>query len=197
MERSGLRLQLMKQQALAGDIVLLFADESEALTHPYLARAWAKRGADLRVEAPGQAQKIAMIGALDFVSRQLTVVTSQTKRSADFIALLERLDRLHGPKPGAACKPVVIVLDNGPIHASKAARAALAERKHWLTPEWIAKYAPELNDVEREWKTLKAHHLAHKTFKNRDDLKVAIDADIKAINSTRKSQPLANQRISA
>ena len=29
-ERSGLRLQLMKQQALAGDIVLLFADESEA-----------------------------------------------------------------------------------------------------------------------------------------------------------------------
>jgi hypothetical protein len=26
----------MKQQALAGDIVLLFADESEALTHPYL-----------------------------------------------------------------------------------------------------------------------------------------------------------------
>jgi hypothetical protein len=50
-ERSGLRLQLMKQQALAGDIVLLFANESEALTHPYLARAWAKRGADLRVEA--------------------------------------------------------------------------------------------------------------------------------------------------
>jgi hypothetical protein len=48
--------QLMKQQALAGDIVLLFADESEALTHHYLARAWAKRGADLRVEAPGQSQ---------------------------------------------------------------------------------------------------------------------------------------------
>jgi transposase len=41
---------------------------------------------------------------------------------------------------------------------SKAARAALAERQHWLTPEWTAKYAPELNDIEREWKTLKAHH---------------------------------------
>jgi hypothetical protein len=196
-ERSGLRLQLMKQQALAGDIVLLFADESEALTHPYLARAWAKRGADLRVEAPGQSQKIAMMGALDFVSRQLTVVTSQTKRSADFIALLEWLDRIYGPKPGAACKPVAIVLDNGPIHASKATRAALAERKHWLTPEWTAKYAPELNDIEREWKTLKAHHLAHKTFKGADDLKIRIDADIQAINSTRKSQPLASQRISA
>ena len=197
MERSGLRLQLMKQQALAGDIVLLFADESEALTHPYLARAWAKRGADLRVEAPGQSQKIAMIGALDFASRQLTVVTSQTKRSADFMVLLEQFDRIHGPKPGVECKTVTIVLDNGPIHASKATRAALAERKHWLTPEWMAKYAPELNDIEREWKTFKAHHLAHKTFKNRDDLKITIDADIQAINSARKSQPLANQRISA
>jgi transposase len=196
-QRSGLRLQLMKQQALADDIVLLFADESEALTHPYLARAWAKRGADLRVEAPGQSQKIAMMGALDFVSREIIVETSQTKRSADFIALLKRLDHIHGPRPGATCKPVTIVLDNGPVHTSKATRAALADRKHWLTPESLAKYAPELNDIEREWKTLKAHHLAHKTFKNRDDLKKVIDADIQAINSSRKAQPLANQRISA
>ena len=52
-ERVGLRLQLRKQQAAAGDIVLLYGDESEALTHPYLARAWAKVGADLRVPAPG------------------------------------------------------------------------------------------------------------------------------------------------
>jgi hypothetical protein len=36
----------LKQQAQAGDIVLLFQDESEALSHPYLAHAWAKRGAD-------------------------------------------------------------------------------------------------------------------------------------------------------
>jgi len=41
-DRGGLRLKLFKAQAEAGDIVLLFADESEALTHPYLARAWAK-----------------------------------------------------------------------------------------------------------------------------------------------------------
>ena len=120
MERCGLRLQLMKQQALAGDIVLLFADESEALTHPYLARAWAKRGADLRIEAPGQSEKIALMGALDFISRELIVETSQTKRSSDVIALLERLDYIYGPKPGTPCKPVTIALDNGPVHTSKA-----------------------------------------------------------------------------
>src|SRR5712692_11862187 len=43
-DRAGLRLKLLKQQADAGDIVLLSQDESEVLTHPYLAHAWAKRG---------------------------------------------------------------------------------------------------------------------------------------------------------
>jgi transposase len=95
------------------------------------------------------------------------------------------------------CKPAVIVLDNGPIHASKATRDALAERKHWLTPEWLPQYTPELNDIEREWKTFKAHHLARKTFDNRDSLKATIDADIQTINTDRISNPLANKRISA
>ena len=105
----GLRLQLRKAQAEAGDIVLLYGDESEALTHPYLARAWATRGADLSVPAPGQAKKVAMMGSLDHVERRLIVHTSRTKRSSDFIAHLEQLDRLHGPKPGRARKPVVLV----------------------------------------------------------------------------------------
>ena len=108
----------------------MFCDESEALTHPYLARVWAKRGADLRVPAPGQSKKIAMMGTFDWTRRKLIVTTSRTKRSSDFIAHLQALDRLYGPKPGFALKPVVIVLDNGPIHVSKATLAALAERAH-------------------------------------------------------------------
>lgn len=194
---SGLRLMLLKQQALAGDIVLLFADESEALTHPYLARAWAKRGADLRVAAPGQASRIAMTGAFDFAQRRLIVHTSKTKRSADVIALIERLDRSYGPRPGMAAKPVRIVLDNGPVHTSKATLAALAERRHWLTPEWLAKYAAELNDIEREWKTLKAHHLAHRTFADTAALQTAIDREIGIMNAARQPHPLASHRISA
>jgi transposase len=80
---------------------------------------------------------------------------------------------------------------------AKATRAALAARAHWLTPERLPKYAPELDDIEREWKTLKAHRLAHKTFHDRDSLKAAIDADVKSNNSHRKTQVLAKQRISA
>ena len=192
-----MRLQLRRAQAKAGDIVLLYADESEALTHPYLARAWARRGADLRVPAPGQAKKVAIMGALDWAGRKLTITTSRTKRSTDFIALLEALDQLYGPRPGFKTKPAVIVLDNGPIHVSKATLAALAARAHWLTVEWLPKYAPELNDIESVWRDLKAHHLAHLTFADEATLDAAIHDAVIALNAERNSDPLGNRRISA
>src|SRR3954463_13037695 len=130
-ERSGVRLRLLKQQAAAGDIHLLFGDEAEALTHPYLARCWAERGADLRIEAPGRAKKRALLGVLDHATGELVVITSGTKRSGDFADLLTRLARSYAPRPGGASRPVVLALDNGPIHTSKASRRALAARP-WL-----------------------------------------------------------------
>jgi hypothetical protein len=138
-----------------------------------------------------------MLGVLDWARRKLIVRTSRTKRSSDFIALLEEVDRRYGPKLGAAITPIVLVLDNGPIHTSKMSRAALAERAHWLTVEWLPKYAPELNDIEVLWRDLKRHHLAHQTFTGPDDLDCAIPDAVMKLNAERNRHPLANQRIAA
>src|SRR4051794_25258755 len=77
---------------------------------------------------------MAMLGVLDWATRELLVHTSRTKRSSDFIDLLSELGRRYGPRPGLIGTPVVLVLDNGPIHTSKASRrlggeSALAERR--------------------------------------------------------------------
>ena len=181
---------------------MLFGDQSEALTHPYLAHAylahaWVRQGADMRVNAPGQAHKVAMLGVQDAVTRQLIVQTSETKRSADFIALLGRLDREYGPQPGRRRRPVTLVLDNGPIHTSKASRAAMAARP-WLTIEWLPKYAPELNDIERAWRDLKRHFLAHLTFASTDELDYTIQQAVHAMNHERAEQHLwHDHRIAA
>ena len=53
---------------------------------------------------------------------------------------------------------MVLVLDNGPIHTSRATTKALAARP-WLRVEWLPKYAPELNAIERCWRDLKRHFL--------------------------------------
>ncbi|MGH6630586.1 MAG: IS630 family transposase [Burkholderiales bacterium] len=195
-DRAGLRLKLLKQQAEAGDIALLFADESEALTHPYLAHAWAKRGADLRVPAPGQSRKLALLGGLDHGAARLIVHRSRTKRSTDFISLLEAIDTHYGPRPGRVSKPAVLVLDNGPIHTSKLTRAALAQRP-WLTIEWLPKYAPELNDIERSWRDLKRHFLAHQTFSSVEQLDAAVALAVDHLNHERGSHLCHDQRIAA
>lgn len=188
--RSGLRLNLLKQQTASGDIAaLLFEDESEALTHPYLAHVWAPRGADLRVQAPGQSRKRAILGVRDAVGGVLTVVTSATKRSTDFVELLETLDRRYAPEVTGNQQPVVLVLDNGPIHTSKLSRSALATRP-WIQVEWLPKYAPELNDIERDWRHLKRHFLANQAVLDLDDLDRRIHAAVAEINRRRTSPPL-------
>src|SRR4051812_38978996 len=188
-ETSRQRLADLKVQAAAGAIDLVFLDESEALTHPYLARCWARRGTELRIQAPGQARKRAMLGAFDPLRRHLLVHTSATKRSTDFVALLDHLGAAYGTTERA--RPLVAVLDNGPIHRSKLTIRALAERP-WLTLEWLPKYAPELNDIERCWRDLKQHQLANRTFADPDTLARAIPDAVARLNHERqhKSSPL-------
>ena len=56
--------------------------------------------------------------------------------------------------------------------------------------------APGLG-VERAEGDLKAHHLAHQTFKDIDALDQAIHAAVHARNQQRRPHPLAKQRTSA
>ena len=69
--------------------------------------------------------------------------------------------------------------------------------QHWLTVEWLPKYAPELNDIEVVWRDLKAHHLAHQTFTNVEALDRAIHAAVEALNHERNVHSLVNWQISA
>ena len=87
--------------------------------------------------------------------------------STDFVALLDDLGAAYGAT--GRTKPLVAVLDNGPIHKSKLTAKALAARP-WLTTEWLPKYTPELNAIEHCWRDLKQHHLANRTFIDTNDL---------------------------
>jgi len=87
---------------------------------------------------------MAMVGALDAATRELLVRTSPTKVSADFIGLLKLVDWRYGPKPGGTRRPVVLVLDNGPVHTSKPSTAAHAARP-WITRRVAASLYTPLN----------------------------------------------------
>jgi transposase len=83
------------------------------------------------------------------------------------------------------------VLDNGPIHRSKLTTRAITQSTR-LTLEWLPKYAPELNDIERCWRDLKPHYLANHTFADADALARAIPDVVARLNHERqpKSSPI-------
>jgi hypothetical protein len=88
-------------------------------------------------------------------------------------------------------RAVAVKRPNWPIRVSKLSLAALAARAHWLTVEWLPKYAPELNDIEAVWRDLKAHYLAHQTFTDVSDLDQAFHNAVHDLNQVRMSVPLA------
>lgn len=187
MQQFRQRLEELKAQAEAGEILLLYEDESEALTHPYLARIWAKKGADLRVQAPGKAEKCVLLGVREAVHWQLSVITRNSKCSADFLVLIEEVERVY--RQPAGNRPVVMVLDHGTIHVSGISQRALAERADWLKVEWLPRYAPELNPIEHDWRDLKQHYLANQAFQGLNDLESRIHRAIDAINGKRSGNP--------
>lgn len=148
---------------------------------------WAKKGADLRVQAPGKAEKCVLLGVREAVHQQLLVVTREQKCSADFLALLEEVERVY--RPSAGPRPVVITLDHGTIHVSGVSQRALAERADWLKVEWLPRYAPELNPIERDWRDLKQHYLANQAFQGLKDLESRVHRAIAAINGKRSGNP--------
>jgi transposase len=160
-------------------MLLMFADEAELSTHPYLACTWARRGENLTVQAPGKALKRALFGARVHGSEELMVNTARTKDSAAFCDFLNEL------KPRTQGRRVHLVLDNGPIHHSRLTRAALEQAQDRLSIEWLPGYAPELNDIERDWKHLKAHYLAHQAFVTIDRMERTVRQSVSDINRCR------------
>src|SRR5687767_2301036 len=63
--------------------------------------------------------------------------------------------------------------------------------------EWLPKYAPELNDIERCWRDLKQHYLANRTFADADALARAIPDAVARLNHERQPHSSPLRRRSA
>ena len=136
---------------------LHYEDETHVETTPYLTRVWHRRGRQPTVPAAGTNRRLTVFGSVEASGRGRVELLTAAQDSAAFARYLAALDARHA----ATGREVFLVLDNGPCHTSKASTAALAERAEWLHVIWLAKYSPELNPKEREWRALKRDHRGH------------------------------------
>jgi transposase len=132
-------------------------DETHLETNPYLARVWHRRGQQPLVPAVGTNRRLTAFGSVEVFGRGRVEVLCAEQTAACFLLYLRALDVRHV----ATGREIYLVLDNGPCHRSKVSQAALHERASWLHVIWLARYSPELNRKEREWRYLKRDARGH------------------------------------
>jgi hypothetical protein len=136
---------------------LHYEDETHLDTNPYLSRVWHRVGTQPTLPAAGTNRRLTVFGSVEAQGRGRIELLTVHQDSAGFARYLAALEARHA----ATGRQIILVLDNGPCHVSKATQAALAERAAWLEVIPLARYSPHLNPKEHEWRILKRDHRGH------------------------------------
>jgi len=132
-------------------------DETHLETNPHLSRVWRRRGQQPTAPAVGTNRRLTAFGSVEIFGRGRVEVLCAEQTSACFLFYLQALDVRH-VETG---REMYLVLDNGPCHRSKTSQEALQDRAAWLHVIWLARYSPQLNRKEREWRYLKRDVRSH------------------------------------
>jgi len=136
---------------------LHYEDETHLDTNPHLSRVWHRVGQQPTVPAAGTNRRLTVFGSVEALGRGRVEVLQARQDSAGFERYLAALDARHD----ATGRQIILVLDNGPCHTSTATRRALAARAAWLEVLPLARYSPQLNPKEHEWRLLKRDQRGH------------------------------------
>jgi transposase len=136
---------------------LHYEDETHLETNPSLGWLWHRVGEQPTVPAAGTNRRLTVFGSVEALGRGRVEVLQARQDSVGFARYLAALDARHT----ATGRGVILVLDNGPCHTSKATQRALAARRDWLEVLPLARYSPHLNPKEHEWRRLKRDHRRH------------------------------------
>lgn len=142
---------------------ILFEDESDLHLMPVLRSMW-MRGRQRRIPTPGNNRKVHLFGALDIHTGLWHYLVRSTKRSTDFMALLEQLLQFY------PTGTIIMIVDSASIHTSKITQKWLDQHPR-LQLLYLPKYiAADLNPVEKVWWRLKDVIAANRCFKDLTEL---------------------------
>ena len=117
-----------------------------------------------------------MLGAVDFVTKQLVTVTNTTYITATTVCDLLHL--LAAQYPGV---PITLVLDNA-RYQKCALVQDLAKQLH-IELLYLPAYSPNLNLIERLWKYVKKQCLNGKYYATFAEFQTAIQDSLNRINT--------------
>ena len=169
----------LKRKAKVHGAVIVFLDESAVRSDHHAGTTWGKRGKTPVVRTTGARFSLNMVGAVTARGDFRFMTYAGTMNTEVFIRFLKRLLHDHD-------RPVYLVLDNHPVHKSKAVREFVESQEGRLELHFLPPYSPELNPVEQVWRHAKSHQVGKQVITGPDQLKRL------AISALRRLQKLPN-----
>ncbi|MBU2710825.1 IS630 family transposase [Zooshikella harenae] len=142
------------------DIEVLFLDAVHPEHNTMAAYGWIKRGQKRPLPTNSGRQRLNLHGAVNAETMEMTVIESNTINKESTVQLLSMLDKKY-----ESAKQIVVILDNARYHYSKEVKQ-LEEESPRLKLVYLPPYSPELNLIERVWKSFKKQVLYNKYYKN-------------------------------
>ena len=163
--------------------MIVFWDESGASLLPVVRRTWAPRGHTPVICHRGKWKRASMAAALCYGSRGggAALAFHHQVGAYDTDTLIGALDQLLRFLGG---QKATLVWDGLPAHRSLAMRAWLRRQRSWLVVEPLPGYAPDLNQVEALWSSLKGMELANLAGDTLNDVIAAAERGIQRIRDT-------------
>jgi hypothetical protein len=121
----------------------------------------------MRIPAAGEDQKFVVLGALDYASGQILYQVSARKGEDAFMTFLKEVVSAF------PAESLVVVLDNVGYHKSHALREWWRAHAERIQPFFLPAYAPELNLIERLWRSLKGKLACHRWWNDLERLQRA------------------------
>ncbi len=175
------RLAELERLSRAGELTLLYGDESHVCSEGYVPYGWQFPGEDVFIAA----QKGFRLNCWGLFGRdnQCHWATSTASITAAFV--LEELDQLSLRLSG----PTVVVLDNASIHTAaivQQRRAVWEGRDLYLF--FLPPYSPHLNIAETVWRHLKGGWLRPEDYAGNDELAYATNRCLAAFGKELRIQ---------
>jgi transposase len=179
-DRTKTQLEALKRRLgrMKGKVVIS-QDETEFHLYPYLVAIWSVVGSPQpQVRTPGKNQKHVLYGGLNLKTGHLTGHWASTKSGSHFIEYLETLLRAYPDQK------ILMIADNGSFHHTQKVDVYVDEHRDRLEIQWLPPYCPDLNDIERTWRRLKASHASNFLFNSLDELVENVRKGIEELNAT-------------
>jgi len=195
----------LKEQAQAGEIVLLSQDEAR---FPMVPTTTATLGVKGHRPVVGTWDCKDLLYAFCVVNLMSAAIHSNTLESPKnakkktgqsktrrlqeaFAQHLRHIGRIY---PRDKHQRVVLLIDNAPWHAGQAVKEALADNPH-LQFKRLPSYSPQLNPIERFWKMLRRRATHNRLFDSLADLKDSIRNSLRYFQTMRgRVKTLLNAR---